>query len=526
MDSSLDFLQEGAAQVEKIGAKVIKLWFADTSLIKWCYPYNIKWSELNICNSVDMADCQYYRKVFDMDFTTIILETTTFDYSQPDYQVVWQDGMDDEEKARLENETYCLAKYLYETYNGTRKEFIIQNWEGDNMLEAIKWRYNEARGLYYKTEDGYNSACKESDAELRTRISGLIDWCNCRQRGIDKAREECQKRSDVTVRHAFEVSFTYLNSDDDGWPFEDTPLLIDYLIPYTDCDLYSYSSWMTHTMKRGQELESRLKMIQERVGDTYIDLSENNKVKSRRPMSRSGQKSKLMLGEYGSIEGMQYADTTKWGVGFTYETSRRHREVLQIQTEIAESFGLEFVVFWELYCNVYRGDLLDEYIDMTKGDQIKKNEHLQGNWLIRVDGTCTEGYKYLHGVCRPNEALYINEKFSENKTYKISGDNGGFEISGILHTENVPSNYTDRMQYNSYVKVSASADGKNFSDVNTEIFFTCHEETAQGTVTEAKCICKEEPDKGLRYFRISVDGSPIAFTDIKFYKPNKIINKK
>ncbi len=525
MDSRVDCLQEGAGRILDMGSEVIKLWFADTTVMKYCYPYNIRWNELGIADAVDLARCEYFARVFDMGFSTYILETSTFDFSRPDVNVVWQDGMTPEECSRVEREMYDLASYLMTRYNGTGKEFVLQNWEGDNMLEGIQWRYDNVSGLYYKAEKGAASACEADDRELRVRIEGLTDWFNCRQRGVDRARAELQGKTDVLVRNALEVSFVYLDSQDDGWPFTDTPILIDHVIGYTDCDLYSYSSWATHTVKRAQDLKAKLEIIGQRLGDTYIDIYDRNSVKPRRPYLRKGQVSRLMLGEYGSIEGMQYADTLLWGRGFTDETNRRHRTVLQIQTDIAQAMGLEYVVFWQLYCNVYRGDILTDVVDMVKGDQIQKNEHLQGNWLIRVDGTCTEGYKYLRGLCRPVEALYPAARYSRNRMYSIGSENGGFEISTTQTADFVPVNLTDRGDYNGNVRIYGSEDGKRFMPVETECFFTDYRISGETVDVDVIYIDKERPRSAYRYFRIETSDNT-EVNGVKFYKPVPTIAKR
>lgn len=530
MNSNMDFLQEGALQVDRLGSKVIKLWFADTATMQWCYPYNIKWGELGIKNSVDMAKCEYFDRVFRMDFRTYILETMTFDAGQSDYSVVWTDGMTGDECRRIENEAYLLAKYFMTEFNGTGKEFVIQNWEGDNMLMNFKWRYNAEKKLYYKADAGQDSSNEKDDREFRIKLEGLTHWFNYRQKGIDKARAEMEGKTDVSVRHALEMSFTYLNSEDDGWAYSDTPLVMDKVIQFTDCDLYSYSSWMTHTIKRAHELKTRLQMINDRLGDTYVDIYDGYKVKPRRPFTRKGQKSRMMLGEFGAIEGMQYADSLKWGVGFTDETSRRQREVLQIQTELSENLGLEFIVFWELYCNVYRGDLLDEHINMSKGDQIRKNEHLQGNWLIRVDGTCTEAYKYLRGICNPEEALYCNGKFQDNRVYRIDDEYAGFEITAKTSLSYVPVNIRDRKDFEKHIEFYASFDGEVFNRISLECFFTDYEICGDKVIADIKYINADPGNSEYRYFKAVTktgkDGILLNPEGIKFYRPNPIIDKQ
>lgn len=526
MDSRIDCLQEGAHRIQDMGSQVIKLWFADTTVMKYCYPYNIRWRELGIRNAVDLARCKYFAQVFDKGFKTFILETATFDFSCKDVGVVWEDGMTSDECRRVEREMYDLAKYLMTSYNGAGKEFVLQNWEGDNMLLGIQWRFNNEKGLYYKVEKGFGSACEADDREIRTRIKGLTDWFNCRQRGVDRARTELQGKSDVLVRNALEVSFVYLDAQDEGWPFADTPILIDHVIRNTDCDLYSYSSWATHTIKRAQDLKAKLQIIQQRLGDTYVDIYDSNRIKPRRALLRDGQRSRLMLGEYGSIEGMQYADTLCWGRDFTDQTDRRHRAVLQIQTDIAEAMGLEYIVFWQLYCNVYRGDILTDVIDMVKGDQIRKNEHLQGNWLIRVDGTCTEGYKYFRGLCAPQQALYPVGRYAPGKTYRIEDEEGGFEVATTLRSHVIPSNLADRNDYNAKIRVYGSADGKQFTPIETQCFFTDYRVCDGIAETDIIFINKEKPTNNYRFFRIETPGADsVTVSGVKFYRPTPSITK-
>ncbi|MGV8092197.1 MAG: hypothetical protein AB2L24_10080 [Mangrovibacterium sp.] len=527
MNSKRDCMQEGAERIFQLGSRVIKLWFADTTVMKYCYPYNCHWSKLGITTTVDLAKCEHFRKVFDMDFHTYVLETSTFDFSRKDANVNWGDGMDEQKCRRTEKEMYELAKYLMTEYKGTGKEFVLQNWEGDNMLGGVKFRFDSRKELFYKVEKALAPSNKDDDQEIKDRISAIIAWFNARQRGVDKARAEMAGLTDVLVRNALEINFVYLNSEDDGWPFHDSPKLIDRVIQYTDCDLYSFSSWGTGTVARASQLNDKLKIIEQRLGDTYIDIYENNSVKVRRPFLREGQKSRLMLGEYGSIEGCQYSDTGQWGRGFTSETDMRHRMVLQIQTDIAESLGLEYILFWELHCNVYRGDILTDVIDMVKGDQIQKNEHLQGNWLIRVDGSCTEGYKYIRGLVNPADGVYKIERFTSNKTYKIPGENSGFEIISTQISVKIPNNLEDRKSLSDRVKVYGSVDGKEFKQISSECFFTSWKVRNENASVQVVYINRETPKPELRYFRVeNSGGEDLKIESVKFYKPNPIIIKQ
>jgi len=526
LDSTISCMKDGANKIFDLGSKVIKLWFAYDP--KAAYPYNCVWDRWRINNCVDLAHTDYYSEIFDMDFRTFVLETHTFDRTKDDIHVRWEDGMSSEECSRLECEMYELTKYLMIRYNGTHKEFVLQNWEGDNMLDCRHLRTNSKNGYYYNIDEGIDSANSTTDSLIRVKIRGLTDWFNYRQKGVDRAREELKNKSDVVVRHALEINFVYLDKKDDGWPFEDSPTLLDKVVPYTDCDLYSLSCWGSQTMERANTLRERFKIYEAALGKEYFDIYDSNRIKPRRPNSREGQVTKLMLGEYGAIERLQHTEKGKWGDGLTYETDRRQREVVQIQTDIALEYGLEFALFWEIYCNVPRTDTNPPVVINSKiGEQAVSNSQLQGNWLIRVDGTCTEAYKYLRGLLI-DSTLYLNEKFKENTVYKISGPFSGFEIAGELNTKSLyPSNFVSENRFNDKISIYASVDGKIFKKVETNSFYTWCDRVNDEYVSKVIYINKNLLDNSCRFIKI-VDNSidqELKIKNIKFYKSNPTIVK-
>lgn len=521
-NESVSGMKDGADRVRQLGSKVIKLWFSDDP--HGAYSVNHDWSRFEINNSVELLKTDYYKEVFDMDFTTYVLETHTFDKSQPVSNIWWQDGMDEEEKARLEKEMFDVSEYLMLTYNGTGKEFILQNWEGDNMLAGRFWRLDRKTGMYYHIDKGVKSVNPADDAAIRTSIQGLRDWFNVRQKGVDRAVAEYSSKSDVKIRHALEINHIYLDSRDDGWPFIDSPQLVKDIVPYTDCDLYSLSCWGSLTVERANTLRNRLVMFQDAVGDTYTDLEDGGKVKDRRPFARKGQKSRLMLGEYGAIERLQGNDYGEWTDCLDAVTDLRHRKVLQIQTDLALDLGLEFVLYWELYCNVPRTDTNPPVkIDNRAGERATSNDMLQGNWIIRVDGTFTEGYKYLKGLVDPKDGLYLQEEAVPGKVYKIGGPFAGMELSGELVSDEMLANEADRKDFGDEIVLYASTDGKNFDRIETDAFFTQCVKTDDGYIAKVKYINKNIESKDYGFFRFEIDDDTARLSEIKFYKPNKNI---
>lgn len=520
-DSSVSCMRDGADQILKLGSKVIKLWFADDPV--GAYSVNCNWDQFTINNSLDLIQTDYYREVLEMDFTTFVLEAHTFDKAYNDSNVRWDDGMSQEECDRIEREMFELTEYLMLEYNGTGKEFVLQNWEGDNMLGGRFWRLDEINNLYYAVDDGKESANQQTDLMVRTRVRGLTDWFNYRQKGVDRAREKYKLLSDVQVRHALEINFVYLDSRDDGWPYIDSPTLLKDIVPYTNCDLYSLSCWGSLTIERAHTLRDRLVMYRDAIGDTFVDIYDRNQKKDRRPYVRDDQVSFLMLGEYGAIERFQQTETGGWGPDLNYVTDMRHREVLQIQTELALDLGLEFVVYWELYCNVPRVDTEPPMvIDNRIGELARSNDQMQGNWLIRVDGSYTEGYKYIYGLLDPDKGTYIVETYSPNRIYKINDIYSGFEVAGELNSSHMLSNLSTEKTFGNEIQVWGSIDGVNYNKIETEAYFTqCVEESG---FYRAKIIYinRERPCEEYRFFKIKkMPGERnVTLSTVKLYKPN------
>src|SRR5260370_26899327 len=74
--------------------------------------------------------------------------------------------------AAEEQEFYGLTKYLYATFAGSGKTFILKNWEGD-------WA-----GL-----KGFDPTADISP----TMIYALTNWLVARQKGVSRARNESGK---------------------------------------------------------------------------------------------------------------------------------------------------------------------------------------------------------------------------------------------------------------------------------------------------------------------------------------------
>ena len=101
-------------------------------------------------------------------------------YLRPDFYTA-------ENTAALIAEYSDFTLFLYKSYSGTRKKFIITNWESDNTVYC-----GDAHG--YASDAAVRAAC---DARYRVlygnsspdeTLAGLRKWFEARQRGITEGR--------------------------------------------------------------------------------------------------------------------------------------------------------------------------------------------------------------------------------------------------------------------------------------------------------------------------------------------------
>ncbi len=273
-----DFLNEGADRLLELGTRVIKVWFDRDAARP--YPFHSEWGE-PAADLVELARKPYYRDLFGKPFTTFLLVVP--------HSVTFTDGMTPEEIEAEREMVYRLARYLLETYAGSGKTFVIQNWEGDHLFR---------QGL-----DG-----AEPDA---ARIQGMRDWWNARQDGVDQARREVGMRG-VVVAHAAEVN--HLAASLDG-----KVTATNAVVPFIHADLYSYSSWDVGFDRR--RLVDALEYLKTMAPDSEL-FGEDN----------------VYVGELGAVPDQVGADTNLGGL-------------IQGLTDAAVGWGARYAVFWQVFCN-------------------------------------------------------------------------------------------------------------------------------------------------------------------------------
>ena len=338
-----DYLNEGADRILELGSRVIKV-FLVPGQVQIFYPFNSDWSPTPV-DVVDLAQRPYFQTLFAKPFSTFILEIVPVTIAPQ-----FLDGLTKEEADAERDQMYRLTKYLLTAYANTGKTFILQNWEGDHLL-----RY----GL---------GAAGVPDA---TRIQGMIDWWNVRQDGVRQARQEVGEQ-DVEVLHAAEVNLV-------EQAMEGRVTATNDVIPFTDCDLYSYSSWDIDFSPL--QLVKALDYLAAKAPDSH----------------RFGGRN-IYLGEYGM--GKLHGATD----------GQRYERIRQLM-EAALGWGVRYAVYWEIYCNeptrVYAGR--------------PRNQDLQGFWLIRPDGVKAPLWDTLTAQLR--SALYRSSFSSvSNQSFSVAAD--------------------------------------------------------------------------------------------------------
>ncbi|HEX8915483.1 MAG TPA: hypothetical protein VF796_24230 [Humisphaera sp.] len=281
-----DYLNEGADVVLATGSRVIKVWFTPRPARD--YPFNSRWPA-RVDSLVDLARTEHFRALFAKPFTTFVLDA--FAPRRPDHY--YRDGMTPADAARERRAMADLAAHLLETYQGTGKTFVIQNWEGDWSLR------------------GGAPGTDPTDAQVR----GMTDWLNARQDGVADARTAAEARGvrGVTVLHAAEVNHV-------ARAMRGERTVTNDVLPHTRCDLYSYSAYDVPT-------DDPAKF---RAALDYLAA------KAPKPPGREGRH--VYVGEYGFPER---------AVGGPEAQLAKVRSA----TRTAIDWGAPYVLYWQVYCN-------------------------------------------------------------------------------------------------------------------------------------------------------------------------------
>lgn len=337
--TGLDYLNEGADRLLELGTRVIKV-FMVPEMIQSFYSFNSDWSPAP-ADVVDLVQRPYFQELFAKPFSTFILVVIPVTGSSQ-----FLDGLTREEAAAEQDQMYRLTKHLLTAYAGTGKTFILQNWEGDHLLYQ-----------------GLPSGAEPDEV----RVRGMIDWWNVRQDGVRQARQEVGEK-DVEVLHAAEVNFV-----DDAE--EGKVTATNSVLPFTRCDLYSYSSWDLDFTP--EELTQALDHLESKAPDSH----------------RFGRRN-LYLGEFGMAKDHGAPE------------GQRYERIRQLM-EAALGWGVRYAVYWQVFCN----EPLQTYSGRPR------NRDLRGFWLVRPDGQRTPLWETLDAQLKTSLhrvalASFSNQYFS------------------------------------------------------------------------------------------------------------------
>ncbi len=328
------FMIEGAKKTDSLGFGVLKLWFSKTP--QRSYPFNSMWKTNPNITLKELARHNYYKAVFSMPFSTIILCNSGVSKTSP-----WKLSV--EELKNEETEMYNLACYLLKTYRKRRINFIIQNWEGDWLMRG---------GTGSQAQWGK----VEVPNDVNERTEGMKRWFSARQSGIERARKET-RNSHVKVYHAIEV-----NKVTDG--MKGIPSITTHVLPFVTTDMVSWSAY-DGLLDDGVTLYKGLKFI-----------------KSKMQSSGYAEDKDVYIGEIGIPEevannGDGNIITQRW----------------DIFMGVALALDIPYIIHWELYCNEPKNSEAMIY-------PVKDNKEMRGFWIIKPDGTTGFAYNYLQKLLK------------------------------------------------------------------------------------------------------------------------------
>ena len=208
----------------------------------------------------------------------------------------------------VKQEYIDFVLYLYRTYNGTGKRFIVSNWESDNAIYC-------GQAFNYAVSTDFRNWCNANYSTIYNGITGpeesmkgLKLWFETRQAGIVEGGKQAAALGLGGIDVNFAPEFNIVHALRDRG-FES--VLYD-VIPKIEFDFVSYSSYESlDSADPAATLSSDLDLIRE------IVKSKN-----------------IIVGEAG------FSRFT-WGSQAVARTQR--------VTEAAFSWGVPYVIVWELY---------------------------------------------------------------------------------------------------------------------------------------------------------------------------------
>jgi len=285
-----DLLNDAAECLLDLGSRVIKVAFRGDGMQGY-YSVNSQWPVVD--SMVDLAKTPYFRSLFAKPFSTITLMA----YAPGRDLHYFLKGMTADDIDWEWEMVYDLTVHLLTEYRGSGRTFVYTNWEGDWALTPPM---TPTTPIPSKRPDPVG-------------IAGMIDWLNARQEAVDQARKDVGMDG-VVVAHAAEV-----NLIDRAMKGEATAT--NNVVPYTHCDLYSYSAWDTL------------------CGDRERFLPALDYLASKAPDSDLFGHKNVYIGEFG-------APVSAYGLDGQLDITR-------YAIEAALDWGAQYAFYWVMYDQDY-----------------------------------------------------------------------------------------------------------------------------------------------------------------------------
>jgi hypothetical protein len=263
-------------------------------------------------------------------------QTLLFEAHAPPEEGWKKAGLPESFYQRVMEEFHQLTAHLYRTCRDRDVTIILQHWEGD-------WFMRGAGNLWNPPPADWQAQCER-----------MQRWLTARQAGVTKARAEFGAGAKCRVVHAAEV-----NRVTDAW--KGVPTMTRNVLPGVELDLVSYSSY--DGMRDGLTLWCCIEDIRRhaRTG----------------PLFGPGA---VFVGEIGLPENEQKKPIAE-----------RWDEWLGALL----AADVPYIVQWELFCNEFNPKL-----PAKPKTPIKDPSDVRGFWLVKPDGSLSEGGKYFEALWR------------------------------------------------------------------------------------------------------------------------------
>jgi hypothetical protein len=326
-----NFLLEGANQMQALGSDCIFVYLKPG--FRELYPDKSSglWPQNEPANLTQLAQTPPYKTLFSMPFRTFVI--TAYSFANGDN--VTQFTTNPQAASSEEREFYDLTRYLYATYSGSGKTFILKHWEGDYI------------GL-----QGFDVTQNISPA----MIQAMNVWLSARQRGVARARADLGEPLSVGVFHAVEVSRVL------DYSRQGLTRVINAVVPVVKPDMVTYSSYDSSLL--GSDPVSASTSLLEAL-DVIARLAPD-------PLNIGNRR--ILISEFGLFEN-ERASETVW----------RAQTILQT----AAGAGLLGAFAWQVYDNECKDSAGNYFpIDSSLGSAVRPAaSNCRGLWLIKPDGS-------------------------------------------------------------------------------------------------------------------------------------------